>query len=140
MMLGKVEDAEYFYSSIPSTHTYYLLAIQKRIQNYWFNNRINDTTLLLKELENSQTIKQNIKTLYLNIHNVLAGKEIEFIPLNDEEYEILSKILEQMLWVNNNDKANILLDWLLESDDEKFLTNIILIYAKQENVKQTEKY
>lgn len=139
MMLGKVENAECFYSSIPNSHAYYLLVIQKRIQNFWINNKMNDATLLLKELENSQTIKQNIKTLYLNIHNVLAGDEIEFISMNDEEYEVLAKILEQMLWVNNNDKANILLEWVLKSDNEKLWSNIILIYTQQENISQIEK-
>lgn len=139
MMLGDIEKAEYYYSLIQCKHNYYSLALQKRIQNYWYNNRPEAANRLIIELNTLQNIKQSIKNLYCYIHNVLTDNKNVIHKLCEEEYEILAKITEHMLWVSKNDKVEILLECLLISENEEWWFNISEIYADKGDIKKVKK-
>ncbi|OEF98891.1 hypothetical protein BHF71_02895 [Vulcanibacillus modesticaldus] len=124
MMLERPLIAEKYFSTIPKEHSYYEQVLLKRIQNYWFHNKWDLAENLLKQILNSNNLNQKIKELYLDLHSLLTGKKITLNNLEIEGYQIIARLIENMLFLKQIDKATVLMEWLYKSSDENLWISI----------------
>ncbi len=113
MMLGRTAEAELHFLAINKESPLYSLLLQQRIEGYWFQNEWQKAYQLIKELD------QASKRIYHLLHGLLSREVVSYVRLMDQEYEIVSSLHENLLWIGQAEKAHILLPLLLQAQKEE---------------------
>jgi tetratricopeptide (TPR) repeat protein len=133
MMLGKGEEAELHFSAINKEGPFYSHILLQRIESYWVHDQWSEAGQLLKEMQQIESINQPIKALYKLVHRLFTGKEVCFVVLTQQEYEVVSTLHENFLRVEQEGKAKMLLPLLLKEQKDDHLINLAEPWAERNN-------
>lgn len=139
MMLGEMEEAELHFSAINENSFLYNHMLLKRIESYWLYNKWKEAVVLLKEMDRIKSIESPIKGLYHLLHNLLMKKELCYPILGEQEYEIVSTLLEDFLWLEQTEKAQLLLPLLLQETKEDQYIKLAEYWAKRDDYQTIER-
>lgn len=139
MMLGEMEEAEIHFSSIDKESSLYSHMLLKRIESCWYHNQWNQAEYLIGEMNRIESIENTIKALYHLLHKLLTEKEICYTSLGEQEYEIVSTVLENFLWFEQTEKAQILLPLLLQEGKEDRYIRLAAFWAKRNDYQTIER-
>lgn len=114
MMKGEGEKAEDLFSLIAKDHPYYSQVLLRRIQNHWFQNQYEEAKILLVELQTNLHHSKQIQEVYWAIHQILSGELPEYHDVGHKGFETLAKFMEHLYWLQQGEKARLLLPWLLQ--------------------------
>lgn len=118
MMLGKVEEAGLCFSAINKESPFYNHMLLQRIENYWCHNQWKEAEELLEEINEIGSMENSIKAAYHSLHRLFTEKELCYTLLTKQEYEIVSTLMENFLWLGHIEKAQLLLSLLLQEEKE----------------------
>lgn len=123
MMLGENEKAELHFSAIGKGSPFYNQILLQRIENYWVHNQWQEAGRLLEEMDQIESVENLTKVLYHSLHKLFIEKELCCFQLEQQEYEIVNTVLEKFLWLDQVDKAQLLLPLLLHGakDDDQYI-------------------
>jgi len=97
---------------------FYISVLLKRIEKSWVENNLDESLLLLSEMNEIQNIDESVKNLYTAINELFTEKESVYIKLSEQELEILKDIHNNLIWRKQEDKAKLLLYILLNCRDD----------------------
>lgn len=113
-MLGRGGEAEIY---ITNGSPFYKQLLLQRIEGCWFQNHWLKAEKLLEELLIDGSIEASTISHYYLLHRILTQKELSYTIITEEEYEITYTLLENFLWLNQVEKAQLLLPLLLKQDE-----------------------
>jgi len=140
MMLGELEKAELSFASILKESLFYSHMLLQRIEGYWFHGQWQKAGQLLKEIDEALSIENSIKALYHLLHRLLTEKEPQYIHLEEQEYEIVSTLMENFLWLGKVKKAQFLIPLLLQREKEENYIKLAVLWAEQNDYQTIEKF
>ncbi|WP_163538224.1 glycosyltransferase [Gracilibacillus sp. YIM 98692] len=115
MMMGKVKEAEVHFSMINKKSPIYEHVLLQRLESCWFYDDWEKAEQLLQEVNQRESINQHIKNLYHLLHNLFTGKVSgDSRKLQKQEYEMVSILIENLLWKEQEEKAKLVLPLLLQ--------------------------
>jgi len=139
LMLGKLEKAELSFSLILKDSPFYNHMLLLLMEGYWFHGQWQKAGQLLKEIDEAASIENSIKDLYHLLHRLFTEKGLQYTPLDDQEYEIISTLMENFLWLGNVEKAQLLIPLLLQSGKEEKHIELAVLWAEQNDYHTIEK-
>jgi len=140
MMLGELEKAELSFASILKESLFYSHMLLQRIEGYWFHGHWQKAGQLLKEIDEALSIDNSIKALYHLLHRLLTEKEPQYIHLEEQEYEIVSTLMENFLWLGKVKKAQLLIPLMLQREKEEKYIKLAVLWAEQNDAQTIEKF
>jgi glycosyltransferase involved in cell wall biosynthesis len=131
LMLGDVAEAELYFSAIGKDSPCYHHLLLQRIESYWSDNQWQEADQLLKEMDQLASMENQIKALYQLFHGLFTGEERHYPALTQQEYEIARTVLENFLWLEQVEKAQILLPLLLPGATEEQYIKLAELWAER---------
>ena len=138
MMLGNFPEADKLFLTIDSSHPLSGQVILRRIQNCWISRKWSLAGSLLNNIAD-YTVSAASKRVYPFVHALLLGEEIENNNLQEKDNPVISKLLENLLYMGLNEQADPLLNFLLAAKDEKLLEKPALIFAEKNQIEKLYK-
>lgn len=138
MMLGRWAEAELYFLAINKESPLYSLLLPQRIESFWFQNEWQEAQQLIKEMDQNENIDQPTKAIYHLLHGLLTGEELSYVPLTEQEYEIVNSLLENLLWLEEKEKAQILLPLLLQGQKEEQYIRLAELWAVRNDFQTLE--
>ena len=138
MMLGELKKAELSFSSILKESPFYNHMLLQRMEGYWIHGKWQKVRQVLKEMDEALSIENNIKALYHFLHQLLTEEEPQYRDLKDQEYEIVSTLMESFLWLGKVDKARLLIPLLQRGNEDKYI-NLGVLWAEQNDYQIIER-
>ncbi|WP_028306344.1 glycosyltransferase family 2 protein [Desulfitibacter alkalitolerans] len=137
IMLGEIEKVDF--SGIDKNGLFYNQILLQRIESYWCHNKWLEARELLKEMDKIESIDHPIKALYHQLHGLLTGKKAKCQSLTQQEYEIVSAVMESLLWAEQAEKAQILVSLLLQAAKEEQYIKLAEPWAERNDYHVIEK-
>ncbi len=141
-MLGQEEKARHCLTLISKDSPLNGPMILEEIEGHWANDRWQQGMDLLKVMDKATSLGPTEKSLYWSIHQILTTEKGKQPSLDDSQYQIISRLMGNFLWLGQLEKARRLLPLLLNGnfpidiaeawarlEDEKALKKILLSIA-----------
>jgi hypothetical protein len=131
LMLGEEAKAELYYSAVAKESPFYHHILLQRIESCWYANRWQQAEQLLKKMDDTTGVDNQLKDLYHLLHQLLTGKSSRYPALAQQEYEIAFRVQENFLRMEEVEKARILLPLLLQGEKAEQNIKLAEIWAKK---------
>ncbi|MBW7572344.1 glycosyltransferase [Caproiciproducens faecalis] len=127
LMLGEEQED---FSAIGKESPFYSQILLLQIQNRWFRDQFPQAEQLLAEMDDTQGIDEPVKALHRFIQELLTGKETYGKALLRPEYETAAELHDHFLWLGQEEKAKVLLSFLLKQANDDDFINLARAWAR----------
>jgi glycosyltransferase involved in cell wall biosynthesis len=138
MMLGEVEKAEHQIDAIKKESPSYHYTLLQRIESYWLHNKWEEVQQLIVEMDQLETIDVRTKVLYHSLHRLLSGEDQNVEQFLEQDFEKVLSLTGNFLFLNQDEKAKLLLPLLLNGTNEDQYSQIAELWAIQNDYDTVE--
>ncbi|WDV47441.1 glycosyltransferase [Clostridiaceae bacterium M8S5] len=133
MMLGEKEEVKRYFEQANNKSPFYNYMLLQRMEYCWANDDWKKVDEIMDEINNIEDIEKELKEIYMLVNSVILENKIQNIELNEFKYDVINSVMENLLFLNQTDKASILLTLLLQVKRKHKYIDLALPWIKQCN-------
>jgi tetratricopeptide (TPR) repeat protein len=139
MMLGNAKKAKHDIEDVNKNSPFYHYVLLQRIEMDWLHHKWVEVESLLIEMDQLETIDAQIKIMYHSLHRLLTGKERDITQIKVQDFEMVLTLAGSFLWMNQDDKAKLLLPLLITGMKEEQYSRLAELWVKRNDYETIER-